>query len=63
MGRYQLHNAWIICRRYDAYFNISENASKLFKLYAKSFKYTGRDTMKSFLGMEVEQDNGKIHQQ
>ena len=31
-----------------------------FKLYAKSFKYTGGDLMNTFLGMEVEQKNGKI---
>jgi hypothetical protein len=31
-----------------------------FKLYAKSFKYTGGDMMKTFLGMEVEQKNGRI---
>ena len=33
---------------------------KFFKLYAKSFKYTGGDLMTSFLGMEVEQDKGEI---
>ena len=31
-----------------------------FKLYAKSFKYTGSDLMNTFLGMEVEQKNGTI---
>jgi len=31
-----------------------------FTLYAKSFKYTGGDMMKTFLGMEVEQSHGKI---
>ncbi len=34
--------------------------AQFFKLYAQSFKNTGRDLMKTFLGMEVEQDNGKI---
>ena len=34
--------------------------AKFFKLYGKTFKYTGRDLMKTFLGMEVEQENGEI---
>ena len=34
--------------------------AQFFKLYAQSFKYTGGDLMKTFLCMEVEQDNGEI---
>ena len=33
---------------------------KFFKLNAKSIKCTGGDCMTSFLGMEVEKDNGEI---
>ncbi len=34
--------------------------AQFFKLYAQSFKYTGGDLMNTFVGMEVEQDNGEI---
>jgi hypothetical protein len=34
--------------------------AQFFKLYAQYFKYTGGDLMKTFPGMEVEQDNGEI---
>ena len=32
----------------------------VFKLYAEDFNYTGGDLMTSFLGMEVEQEDGCI---
>ncbi len=34
--------------------------AKFFKLYGKTFKYTCGDLMKTFLGMEVEQESGEI---
>ncbi len=35
--------------------------AEFFESHAKSFKYTGGDLMKTFLGMEVEQERGEIH--